>query len=319
MTNHPTTTSTRRAARPRGRRRPVRPPGRSALAALGVAALHPRRLRGVVGVDHDHHVRRDDQRPGSGSGGSRRRARSSRVPRAPSRRSTAPRSRCRTPDRADDGHLHPEHDLPPDRPRPPSCGDRRLVHLRLRQADLGIVVDHGAFGEPITATTVSISQPVSGAAPAASAEAASAADGVAAGGGSAPVGPVSAPTAPGSRPPGAEPVRQRPVRRRDGEVTAVNGSAVTVDETNPRTKKTTSVVVTLSGEHHLHHDRVGVVVGALAVGQCARAIGSANTTGAITAQSITVSAPGRTGAPPDSAASGEARGAEPGGAVTTGA
>ncbi len=77
-------------------------------------------------------------------------------------------------------------------------------------------------------------------------------------------------------------------------VTAVSGSAVTVAETNPRTKASSSVVVTLSGSTTFT-TTASASSSALAVGQCARAIGSANSTGAVTARSITLSAPTSSG------------------------
>ncbi len=146
----------------------------------------------------------------------------------------------------------------------------------------------GVFGEPITATTVSVTQPASG----------SCAPGGFGGGrfpaGGRPSSGGSSTNGSGTRPPGAGRFRNGQFGAASGSVTAVNGSAVTVNETNPRTQKTASVVVTLTASTTFTTTQ-GASSSALVVGQCARAIGSASTTGAITAQTITVSAPGPNG------------------------
>jgi hypothetical protein len=77
-------------------------------------------------------------------------------------------------------------------------------------------------------------------------------------------------------------------------VTAVNGSTVTVNETNPTTKKVSSVVVTLTASTAFT-ERQSAAATDLAVGKCASAVGTADTTGAVTARSITISTPGASG------------------------
>ncbi len=128
-----------------------------------------------------------------------------------------------------------------------------------------------AFGGPITASTVSVNQPVNG---------------------------VCTRPGPGGRPrgtPGAGTRRAGGFRGRafgaaTGEVTAVNGSTVTVHETNPRTQATSTGTVTLTGSTTFTTTR-NVDPSVIAVGQCARAVGTAGATGAITATTLTVSAP----------------------------
>ncbi|MGO8873022.1 MAG: hypothetical protein ACLQPH_16790 [Acidimicrobiales bacterium] len=143
-----------------------------------------------------------------------------------------------------------------------------------------------AFGGPVTATTVTITQPTSG----------SCTGGIGGfggrpggfpGGGSA-----SAEGGSGFHPPSGVTHRfgNGQFGAASGMVTAVTGSSVTVNETNPQTQKTTSVVVTLTGSTTF--ESTGPATSsALATGQCARAVGPAGTTGAVTATSITVSQP----------------------------
>jgi len=73
-----------------------------------------------------------------------------------------------------------------------------------------------------------------------------------------------------------------------GLVTAVNGSAITVQQTNPSTKATTSRTVTASSTATFTEVN-SVTSTALAVGQCVVARGPADSTGAITATSISLS------------------------------
>jgi hypothetical protein len=74
----------------------------------------------------------------------------------------------------------------------------------------------------------------------------------------------------------------------------VSGSTATVSEANPQSKKTTAVVVTLTSST-TYTQRQSAAASDLAVGKCAQARGSSSTTGAITAQSITISTPGASG------------------------
>jgi Domain of unknown function (DUF5666) len=172
----------------------------------------------------------------------------------------------------------------------------------------------GAFGEPVTATTVSVTQPVSGSC---SAGAGGFGGGRFPGGGRPPSGGSST-NGSGTRPPAAGRFRNGQFGAASGSVTAVNGSSVTVDETNPRTQKTSSVVVTLTSST-TYSATQSSSPSALVVGQCARAMGTANSTGAITAQSITVSAPGANGCTTGFGGFRGGTGAGRGGAVTTGA
>jgi len=174
----------------------------------------------------------------------------------------------------------------------------------------------GAFGEPITATTVSVTQPTSGSCNL---------GGGGFGGGRFPAGgrrPTggSSTNSTGTRPPGAGRFGNGQFGAASGSVTVVNGSAVTVNETNPRTKKTSSVVVTLTSTTTFTTTQ-NSSASALVVGQCARAMGSANMTGAIAAQAITVSAPGPNGCTTGFGFRGGAGGGPggTGGVVTTGA
>ncbi len=153
------------------------------------------------------------------------------------------------------------------------------------------------FGGPVTATRVAISQPTSGNCTAGS-------GGFRAGGPGAVPGGGPAPGASGGAAPGAQPGRppSQTFRGRNpsqfavafGLVTAVNGSQVTVSETNPSTQATTTATVTLSASTAFTQ-RSSASSSDLAVGKCAQAAGSADTTGAVTARSITLSAPGANG------------------------
>ena len=146
------------------------------------------------------------------------------------------------------------------------------------------------FGEPITATTVSINQPVNGACgrggfggrPAGTSGTRPAGGGF--GGG----GFGGGTTGTGTRPAGGFAGGAFGVA--SGQVTAVSGSTATVDETNPRTQKTSSVVVTLTGTTTFTTTATATPA-AIVVGQCARAVGPADSTGAVTATSLTISAP----------------------------
>jgi hypothetical protein len=101
-------------------------------------------------------------------------------------------------------------------------------------------------------------------------------------------------------------------------VTGVNGSTVTVSETDPRTKKASSVVVTLTSTTTFTQ-RTTAAASDLAVGKCATAVGTADTTGAVTARSITISTPGANGCTTGfggfRGGAGGAGGAAPGGAA----
>jgi hypothetical protein len=70
--------------------------------------------------------------------------------------------------------------------------------------------------------------------------------------------------------------------------------AVTITETNPSTKATSSVVVTLTTATTFTTTGSASSTD-LAVGKCARANGTADSTGAIAAQSITISTAGANG------------------------
>jgi len=156
------------------------------------------------------------------------------------------------------------------------------------------------IGAPVTATTVSISQPVSGSCSTGFGGGAGGFGGGAGGfgrGGTA-GGPPSG-SASGGRPAdggfrGGAGFGAGNFAAADGSVTAVNGSAVTVSETNFRTKKTSSVVVTLTSATTFTQ-RATASAADLAVGKCASAFGTADSTGAVTARSITISTPGASG------------------------
>jgi hypothetical protein len=104
-----------------------------------------------------------------------------------------------------------------------------------------------------------------------------------------------------------------------GTVTSVSGSKVTVSETNPGTKKKVSVVVTLTSTTAFT-TRAAAAATDLAVGKCAQAIGTADTTGAITARSISLSTAGSNGCTSTAGGFGGGRSAGgPGPRGTTGA
>ena len=142
-----------------------------------------------------------------------------------------------------------------------------------------------AFGNPVTATTVSVSQPVSGTCSGGFGGRA---------GGATPGGGGGFTPGTGTRPAGASRFGNGQFGAASGVVTAVNGSAVTINETNPTTKAASSVAVTLTSTTTFTTTGTASSTD-LAVGKCARANGSADTTGAITAQSITISTPGPNG------------------------
>lgn len=131
----------------------------------------------------------------------------------------------------------------------------------------------------VTATAVRISQPVSGSC---------------AGG----FGIVRRRT--GTTPSGSA-VRRRSARRGTrrsfgavGTVASVSGSTFVVTEANRRTGATSSVTVTV-GASTTYTQVASASATDLAVGKCVRAIGPADTTGAITARSITISTAGASG------------------------
>ncbi|MGD0880203.1 MAG: hypothetical protein ABSB09_01355 [Acidimicrobiales bacterium] len=143
------------------------------------------------------------------------------------------------------------------------------------------------FGEPITATTVTITQPTSG-------TCSRGGFGGGFGGGTRPAGAsrfhgFSGTGGTGTRPGGGT-FSPGDFGAASGQVTAVNGSTVTVNETDPQTKKTSSVTVTLTGTTTFT-TTVTATASAIVVGQCARAVGTADSTGAVTANSLTISAP----------------------------
>src|SRR5664280_1384330 len=131
-----------------------------------------------------------------------------------------------------------------------------------------------AFGNPVTATTVSVSQSVSGTC-----------TGGFGGrpGGATPGGGGSFTPGTGTRPAVASRFGNGQFGAASGEVTAVNGSVVTINETNPTTKAASSVAVTLTSTTTFTTTGTASSTD-LAVGKCARANGSADTTGAIAAQ-----------------------------------
>jgi hypothetical protein len=152
------------------------------------------------------------------------------------------------------------------------------------------------FGEPVTASVVSITQPTSGACTGGF-------GGFGGGGGGGFPRPGGARGGFGGEIPGGG---QRPpsgsFRGRaagqfavaSGSVTAVKGSKVTVKETDPASKKTSDVVVTLTSSTTFT-ERQSAAASDLAVGKCASSFGTADTTGAVTATSITISTPGANG------------------------
>jgi hypothetical protein len=156
------------------------------------------------------------------------------------------------------------------------------------------------LGAPVTATTVSITQPTSGACTGGlggsggfggfgrRGSGGSTSGGPPAGGGFGGEG--------GGNRPGGGSFRGRAggFGGASGKVTAVSGSKVTVNQTDPTTKKTTSVVVTLTPSTTFSERTTGSASD-LAVGKCANAIGTASSTGAVTARSIVISTPGASG------------------------
>jgi hypothetical protein len=145
----------------------------------------------------------------------------------------------------------------------------------------------GGLSGPITATTVSITQPTSSGCT------------TGFGGRSFPGGGSGRPPGGGTRPGGARfGGGTRPgggsFGRAFGSVTAVSGSTVTVSEKNPVTQKTSSVPVTLTAST-TYTTPASASASDLAVGKCARATGTAGSTGAIAATSITISTPGANG------------------------
>ena len=153
------------------------------------------------------------------------------------------------------------------------------------------------FGGPVTATRVAVSQPTSG-------SCAGGLGGFRAGGTGGPPGGGPGAGASGGAPPGTQPggSSSRTFRGRNpgqfavasGMVTAVTGSQVTVTETNPSTQANSTAVVTLTPSTTFA-ERTSASPSDLAVGKCAQAVGSADTTGAVAARSITVSTPGANG------------------------
>ena len=152
-----------------------------------------------------------------------------------------------------------------------------------------------AFGRPITATSVSITQPTSGSCTAGF-------GGGFGGAGSGTGRPPGAGGFPGGAGGGERPNGGTGSRRRfsgqfgaaSGSVTAVNGTTLTVSETNPATKKASTVVVTLTAGTTFAERQTAAATD-LAVGKCASAVGAADSTGAVTARTITISAPGPDG------------------------
>jgi Domain of unknown function (DUF5666) len=151
-----------------------------------------------------------------------------------------------------------------------------------------------AFGEPVTATTVSITQPASGTCTGFGGSGGFGRRGSGNGSPGRPAGGFGGEGG-GTRPAGGN-FRGRAggFGGATGTVTAVNGSTVTVDETDPATKKTSSVTVTLTSSTTFT-ERTTASSSDLAVGKCANAIGSASSTGAVTARSIVISTPGANG------------------------
>jgi len=159
-----------------------------------------------------------------------------------------------------------------------------------------------AFGEPVTATTVTISQPTSAGCTGGFGGFGGGPGGAGGGfprggtGGTGGAGGGSGEGFPGagsgSRPAGG--FAGGTFGAASGSVTAVSGSSVTISEKNPRTGTTSSVVVTLTASTTFTQ-RTTASATDLAVGKCASAIGPANSTGAVTASSITISTPGANG------------------------
>jgi hypothetical protein len=147
-----------------------------------------------------------------------------------------------------------------------------------------------AFGGPVTATTVTISQPVSGSC---TGGFGGGGFGGGAGGTGRPGGFTRGTGAGGRAPGGAGRFRGGAGGQfgaASGQVTAVSGSTATVSEVNPSTKATSSVVITLTAST-TYSQRTSATAADLAVGKCATAIGTADSTGAVTARSISLSQP----------------------------
>ena len=139
-----------------------------------------------------------------------------------------------------------------------------------------------ALGKPVTAKTVTISQPTSG----------SCSSGFGGFGGGTGSRPSGSGVPAGGQFPGGGTSGKRPsggtfpagtgdFGAASGMVTAVNGSTVTVNETNPQTSKATSVTVTLTSST-TYTENQSATSNDLAVGKCAQAVGSSSSTGAIT-------------------------------------
>lgn len=134
-------------------------------------------------------------------------------------------------------------------------------------------------GGPITASTVSVSQPTNGTC---ARGGFGGRPGGTPGSGSRPAGGFGG--GGGTRPGGGS------FGAASGQVTAASGTTVTVDEVNPQTQKTTSVTVTLTGTT-VFTTTGTATASAIVVGQCARAAGTADQTGTIAATTLTISAP----------------------------
>ncbi len=138
------------------------------------------------------------------------------------------------------------------------------------------------FGAPVTATRVTVAPPTNGSC-------------TRTGPGGAPrTGTGGAPGAPGTggfrRRAGTTP-RFSAVF---GQVTAVAGALITVTATDPATGATAALAVTTTSSTSFTVEEAAAPSD-LAVGKCAQAFGTADTTGAITARSISISSPGPNG------------------------
>jgi hypothetical protein len=134
-------------------------------------------------------------------------------------------------------------------------------------------------GGPITATTVSVSQPTNGTC---ARGGFGGRPGGTPGSGSRPAGGFGG--GGGTRPGGGS------FGAASGQVTAMSATTLTVDEVNPQTQKTTSATVTLTGTTVFTTTGTGTA-SAIVVGQCARAARTADQTGTIAATSLTILAP----------------------------
>jgi len=166
---------------------------------------------------------------------------------------------------------------------------------------------------PVDATTVSITQPVNG----------SCRGGFGGGftrpaGGSGQFPGSSSGTTPGggTRAPGA--ARRGFRDGASGTVTAVSGPTITVQEVNPRTKVTTTRTVVV-GTTTTFEQVISAQATDLAVGLCVRAVGPADSTGAVTATSIGISTPGPNGCAAGFAGRGRFGGGDTSGTAGTGA